>query len=254
MRSHLHQYPPAQLGLHQRFCHPACSVGGRAVHLGVVLSRESSAPVGPPTTVCVHDDFPARHSCITLREITKIYIHTAHKQARSSLHYLFLHFETMKLDLNPIIESCALKATASILMLCDINVNSIRGLRMFSALYLRPSNHKASAGLQVIDGVLVQVAWRHHGFDDLFLQHLLLLLHTHVIIVLHGDHHSVHSFGDHSAIFLGVMNCYLRKGEHYVNVIVAKQYALPLLVLLLWFNETRVCHTRELLLLNLLHK
>lgn len=103
MRSHLHQYPPAQLGLHQRFCHPACSVGGRAVHLGVVLSRESSAPVGPPTTVRVHNDFPARHSCITLREITKIYIHTAHKQARSSLHYLFLNFETMKLDLNPII-------------------------------------------------------------------------------------------------------------------------------------------------------
>lgn len=69
--SHLHQHPPAQFGLHQRFGHPASSVGSGAVHFGAVLPRERSPTVSPPTAVCVHDDFPARHSSIALtNEIT----------------------------------------------------------------------------------------------------------------------------------------------------------------------------------------
>ena len=51
--------------------------------------------------------------------------------------------------------------------------------------YLGPANHKASAGLQVIDGVVVQVPGRHNGLDDLLLQYLLLLFQAHVVVVLH---------------------------------------------------------------------
>lgn len=70
--SYLHQHPPAQPGVHQRLCHPAGGVGSRAVHLGVVFPRKSPPSVGPPTPISVHDDFPARHSCVPLEKKVKI--------------------------------------------------------------------------------------------------------------------------------------------------------------------------------------
>lgn len=108
---HLHQDPPAQSGLHQRLRHPACSVGGRAVHLGGVLPGESPAPVRSPSAVRVNDDLPACDSSVALAA-TKIRIgdegSACHRRRRSRQH-----------------------------------------------LYLRPADHKASAGLQVVNRSLV---------------------------------------------------------------------------------------------------
>lgn len=68
---YLHQDPPAQSGLHQRLRHPACSIGGWAVHLCVVLPWESPAPVRSPATVSVNDDLPTCDSSVALA-VTKI--------------------------------------------------------------------------------------------------------------------------------------------------------------------------------------
>lgn len=64
--THLDQHAPAETSLHQRFGHPAGGVGSRAVHLGVVLPGEGSAPVSAPAPVSVHDDFTACQTSVTL--------------------------------------------------------------------------------------------------------------------------------------------------------------------------------------------
>lgn len=63
---HLNQNSPAQFGFNQRLGHPASSIGSRAINLWEVFARESSSTVSPPTTVCVHNNLPARYTCITL--------------------------------------------------------------------------------------------------------------------------------------------------------------------------------------------
>lgn len=67
LSSYLNQHSSAQSGLHQRFSHPACSIGSRAVHLGVVLSRECSTTMSPPSTICVHNNLPTRDTSISLK-------------------------------------------------------------------------------------------------------------------------------------------------------------------------------------------
>lgn len=64
--THLDQDSPAETGFHQRFGHPAGSVGGRAVYLCVVLPREGSASVSAPTAVSVHNDLSPSQTSVTL--------------------------------------------------------------------------------------------------------------------------------------------------------------------------------------------
>ena len=45
----------------------ASHVSGRAVDFGTVLTAESTATVATPSTVSVHDDFPARQTAVTMR-------------------------------------------------------------------------------------------------------------------------------------------------------------------------------------------
>lgn len=72
LSSHLNQNSSAQFGLHQRFSHPACSIGSRAVHLGVVLSREGPTTMSPPSTICVHNNLPTCNTSISLK--SKVYV------------------------------------------------------------------------------------------------------------------------------------------------------------------------------------
>lgn len=67
LSSHLNQHSSAQFGLHQRLSHPACSIGSRAVHLGVVLSREGPTTMSPPSTICVHNNLPTCNTSISLK-------------------------------------------------------------------------------------------------------------------------------------------------------------------------------------------
>lgn len=93
---------------------PACTAGPSPEILppSVQRRRPSGPPWCSPFQRKLHPRGPPNHrtcprwlSCPSLlhhpeRNHKDLY---PHKQARSSLHYLFLHFETMKLDLNPII-------------------------------------------------------------------------------------------------------------------------------------------------------
>lgn len=65
--THLNKTPLAESPLHQRLCNPSSSVGSRAIHLRVVLARESTASMSSPTTIRVNNDLPACETCITLR-------------------------------------------------------------------------------------------------------------------------------------------------------------------------------------------
>lgn len=84
-------------------------------------------------------------------------------------------------------------------------------------LYPRSADHEAPAGLQVVDGVLVQVLGGDHGLDDLLLQDLPLLLQAHAIVVLHRDHHSVDPLGDHSAALLDILDRHLGRTTFSTN-------------------------------------
>jgi hypothetical protein len=55
-----------ELGVHERLGDPARKVGGGTVDLGVVLSGESTASVGSPTTVGVDNDLTAGQTGVTL--------------------------------------------------------------------------------------------------------------------------------------------------------------------------------------------
>lgn len=75
--------------------------------------------------------------------------------------------------------------------------------------YLGTSNDKPPTGLQVVDGVFIQVPGWHHGPDHLFLQGLAHFLQCYVLIVLHGDDDGVDTHRDDRAIVLHVLNCHL---------------------------------------------
>ena len=55
-----------KLGVDDGLCDPASSVGGRAVDLGRVLTRESATTVGAPASVGVDDDLAASEASITV--------------------------------------------------------------------------------------------------------------------------------------------------------------------------------------------
>ena len=69
--THLHKHSPAEPRLHQGLGHPAGSVRGRAVHLGVVLPGEGAPAVRPPAAVGVHNDLTASDARIPLQRERK---------------------------------------------------------------------------------------------------------------------------------------------------------------------------------------
>ena len=75
--------------------------------------------------------------------------------------------------------------------------------------HLGTSDDKPPAGLQVVNGVFVQVFSWHHGLDHLLLQGLAHVLQRYVFIVLHGDDDGVDAHGDDRAVVLYVLNCHL---------------------------------------------
>lgn len=64
--THLDQHSLAEASLHQGLRHPACSVSGRSVHLGIIFPREGPSSMGAPTTIRVNNDFTSRQASITL--------------------------------------------------------------------------------------------------------------------------------------------------------------------------------------------
>lgn len=89
------------------------------------------------------------------------------------------------------------------------NPNNQPGPRPETRAYLGTANDEPPAGLQVVNGVLIQVLGRHHGLDHLLLQGLAHFLQCHVLVVLHGDDDGVDPHGDDSAIVLRVLHCHL---------------------------------------------
>lgn len=73
-KAYLNQDTAAEPSLHQRLGHPAGCVGGRPVHLGVVLAREGPAAVRSPAAVGVNNDLPASDTSITLNQGQNTYM------------------------------------------------------------------------------------------------------------------------------------------------------------------------------------
>lgn len=67
-KAYLDQNTAAEPSFHQGLGHPAGGVGGRPVHLGVVLAGEGAAAVRAPAAVRVHDDLPPRDTGVTLSQ------------------------------------------------------------------------------------------------------------------------------------------------------------------------------------------
>mmetsp|Transcript_718 Transcript_718/g.2130 ORF Transcript_718/g.2130 Transcript_718/m.2130 type:complete len:265 (+) Transcript_718:788-1582(+) len=74
---------------------------------------------------------------------------------------------------------------------------------------VRATDHEATAGVQVEDGLVVQVLGRHHGLDDVLHQVLVDLVVGDILVVLGGDEDGVHAHGDHGATLLLVLHGHL---------------------------------------------
>lgn len=75
--------------------------------------------------------------------------------------------------------------------------------------HLGAADHKAAARLQVVDGLVVQVCARNHGFDHLLFQAAAHGLQADVLIVLHRHHDGVDTQGHHGATVLSVLHSHL---------------------------------------------
>lgn len=102
------------------------------------------------------------------------------------------------------------KATPAAFGLEEVrNPNNKSGPHPETRAHLGAANDKAATGLQVVDGVFIQVLGRHHDPDDLLLQGHAHVLQRHVFVVLHGDDNGVDAHGDDCAIVLHVLNRHL---------------------------------------------
>jgi len=63
----LNKCASAKLGGNKRLGDPSAVVGGRAIDLGRVLTREGSSAVGTPSTVGINDDLTSGQTGITVR-------------------------------------------------------------------------------------------------------------------------------------------------------------------------------------------
>lgn len=75
--------------------------------------------------------------------------------------------------------------------------------------HLRAPDNKAAAGLQVVDGLVIQVDARNHGFHYLLLQAAAHGLQADVLIVLHWHHDGVDAQRHHGAAVLSVLHSHL---------------------------------------------
>lgn len=76
-------------------------------------------------------------------------------------------------------------------------------------MHLGASDDKPPTGLQVVDGVLVQVLCWHDCPDHLLLQGSAHVLQRDVFIVLHGDDDGMDTHRDDRAVVLPVLYCHL---------------------------------------------
>lgn len=85
-------------------------------------------------------------------------------------------------------------------------------------IYLWASDNESAAGLQVVDGVVVQVDAGDHGLDDLLLQGVPHLLQTDVLVVLDRDDDGVDAHRQHGPAVLTVLDCDLDEREATVSL------------------------------------
>ena len=71
---HLYENASSQPGCHKGLGNPASSIACGSIHFGGVLPREGPAPMSPPPSIRVHYDLPARQTCITLAQRSRIII------------------------------------------------------------------------------------------------------------------------------------------------------------------------------------
>lgn len=76
-------------------------------------------------------------------------------------------------------------------------------------MHLGASDDKAPTGLQVVDGVLVQVPCWHNSPDHLLLQSSAHVLQRYVFVVLHGDDDGMDAHRDDRTVVLRVLHCHL---------------------------------------------
>lgn len=73
-------------------------------------------------------------------------------------------------------------------------------------MYLWASNNESPAGLQVVDGVIIQVDAGNHGLDDFLLQGISHLLQANILIMLNRDDNCVHTHWKHGTTVLTVLD------------------------------------------------
>lgn len=79
-----------------------------------------------------------------------------------------------------------------------------------STTHLGASDDKTATGLQVVNGVIIQIDAGDHGFDNLLLQGLSHLLQANILIMLDRDDNCVHTHRKHGAAVLAVLDSDLR--------------------------------------------
>lgn len=79
-----------------------------------------------------------------------------------------------------------------------------------SATYLWSPDNKTPTGLQVVNGVIIQIDAGDHSFDNLLFQGLSHLLQADVLVMLDRDDNCVHAHWQHGAAVLAVLDSDLR--------------------------------------------
>lgn len=80
--------------------------------------------------------------------------------------------------------------------------------------YLWAPDNKAPAGLEVVDGVIVQIDAGYNSFDDFLLQGISHLLQADILIVLDRNDNCVHTHWEHGPTVLAVLDSDL-KGKRF---------------------------------------
>lgn len=67
-KPYLNQNTTTETSFHKRLGHPTGCICSWSVHLCVVFSRESTASMGSPTTIRIHNDLSTGNTSITLNQ------------------------------------------------------------------------------------------------------------------------------------------------------------------------------------------
>lgn len=85
-------------------------------------------------------------------------------------------------------------------------------LKMFLS-HLRSSNDKATTGLQMVYGFIIQVLTGNYRFHHLLLQTMAHLFQTYTLVVLHRHHNGVDTQWYHRTAILPVLDSHLKEKE-----------------------------------------